>query len=460
MNSLHPILIEKFSIQSERVERTMNEKIYKNIIIGGGIAGLSLGGRLKSDCVIIEREEALGGLSRSYDFCGTKFDVGPHIIFSKNDEVLEKHSTMVPTNKIRRSNQIFTHGRYVKYPFENDLSSLPTEINKYCLHEFLHNPYEEIEYTNMQQFFLKTFGQGICDEYLLPYNKKIWKFDPACLDTQMVDRIPKPPAEDIIKSSAGENTEGYLHQLYYHYPVSGGFQSIINKYEEEFLNSNENNSIILNAEILNIDKDKIWKVRLSDGREILGEKLVNTAPIHEFRKLVKLPEDIDTTIERLLYNSIHIVMVATKKDTIGDHFALYIPDENVIFHRLSKLNYLGKNYSGVNGESILMAEVTFRPESALSGLSDTDVAKETVNGLVNLGFIDQKDLVSTKVLSEKYAYVIYDLNHRKNTDKVLSYLESIGIYSAGRFALFEYLNTDAVVEKSWSLAERLENDYK
>ena len=40
----------------------MNEKIYKNIIIGGGIAGLSLGGRLKSDCVIIEREEALGGL--------------------------------------------------------------------------------------------------------------------------------------------------------------------------------------------------------------------------------------------------------------------------------------------------------------------------------------------------------------------------------------------------------------
>ena len=240
----------------------MAQKHHKNIIIGGGIAGLSLGGRLNSDSIIIEREKTLGGLSRSYDFCGTKFDVGPHIIFSKNEEVLTKHSSMIPTNKIRRSNQIYIHNRYVKYPFENDLSSLPKEVNLYCLNEFLNNPYEKMDYNNMQQFFLKTFGQGICDEYLIPYNKKIWKFDPSCLDTQMVERIPKPPAEDIIKSSAGQKTEGYLHQLYYHYPNNGGFQSLIDEYELEFRTNNNQSEIMLSTEILSIEKNEKWKVAL------------------------------------------------------------------------------------------------------------------------------------------------------------------------------------------------------
>ena len=436
----------------------MAQKHHKSIIIGGGIAGLSLGGRLDSDSIIIERDKTLGGLSRSYDFCGTKFDVGPHIIFSKNDEVLSKHSSMVPTNKIKRSNQIYIHNRYVKYPFENDLSSLPKKVNLHCLNEFLNNPYEKMDYNNMQQFFLKTFGQGICDEYLIPYNKKIWKFDPSCLDTQMVERIPKPPAEDIIKSSAGQKTEGYLHQLYYHYPDSGGFQSLIDKYDLEFCANNNQNEIMLNTEILSIEKNEKWKVTLSDRTIITGDRLINTAPIHEFKNLIQLPKAIDSTINNLLYNSIHIVMIAATEDTIGDNFALYIPQEDVIFHRLSKLNFLGENYFGKNGETILMAEITFRPKSSLSKRSDNEILQATIEGLETLGFVKEQNIVDSKILTEKYAYIIYDLNHRKNTDTALSALKKLGINSVGRFALFEYLNTDGVVEKSWALADELNND--
>ena len=39
------------------------------------------------------------------------------------------------------------------------------------------------------------------DTYLRPYNAKIWKYDPAFLDLQMVGRIPKPPAEDILSGA-------------------------------------------------------------------------------------------------------------------------------------------------------------------------------------------------------------------------------------------------------------------
>ena len=70
----------------------------------------------------------------------------------------------------------------------------------------------------MLQFFFKIFGEGITKTYLEPYNQKIWKFEPSFMDTQMVERIPKPPKIDIINSARGKKLEGYKHQLYFHYP--------------------------------------------------------------------------------------------------------------------------------------------------------------------------------------------------------------------------------------------------
>ena len=113
-------------------------------------------------------------------------------------ENIEKH---------RRSNRILHKKQFVQYPFENDLSKLPKEDIEYCLNSFLNNPYENYDVQNMLQFFLKTFGEGITNTYLRPYNEKIWKFDPCFMDTQMVERIPNPPKEDIIRSANGETSD-------------------------------------------------------------------------------------------------------------------------------------------------------------------------------------------------------------------------------------------------------------
>jgi protoporphyrinogen oxidase len=200
------------------------------LILGAGVAGLSLASFLDRPAIVPERESTVGGLSRSYDMNGIAYDIGPHIIFSKNQEVLDLHTSIIPTTKLRRSNQILFRGRFVKYPFENDLSAIDPIDRDYCLTEFLNNPYEHNDTGNMLQFFLRTFGEGITRLYLAPYNEKIWKFDPSCLDTQMVERIPKPPKEDVIASARGVATEGYTHQLYYHYPRAGGFQTMVDAY--------------------------------------------------------------------------------------------------------------------------------------------------------------------------------------------------------------------------------------
>lgn len=74
---------------------------------------------------------------------------------------------------------------------------------------------------------------------------------------------------------------------------------------------------------------------------------------------------------------------------------------------------------------------------------------------MKLGFVNADDVVSVDTRTEKYAYVIYDLDHRKNVDLVLSWLRAQGIESVGRFAEFEYLNSDGVVEHTLALARKI-----
>ena len=154
------------------------------------------------------------------------------------------------------------------------MGSLPKKEKEYCLQEFLNNPYENYIAENMQQFFLKTFGEGITKTYLQPYNEKIWKYDPTFMDVQMVERIPKPPKEDVIKSANGEETEGYTHQLYFNYPKKKGFQSLIDSYSEE--NLKKGNKIKTNTQIEKINKtNEGWNIYTNEGL-FKSQHLINT----------------------------------------------------------------------------------------------------------------------------------------------------------------------------------------
>ncbi len=424
----------------------------ETIILGGGLAGLSLADALRGSVIVLEKEKALGGLCRSFMLNGVNYDIGPHILFSKNRQVLDRLTALTQVNLLRRSNKIFHGGKFVKYPFENDLASLSAPERDRCVGEFIHNPYEKMPADNMLQFFLKTFGEGITRLYLQPYNEKIWKFDPAFMDTQMVERIPKPPKEDVLKSARGIPTEGYLHQLYFNYPKKGGISALITGLAKRL---NGRARIINPIKIISIKKSaKIWTIRTDKGI-FTAPRLVNCMPLHELFKYISVPADVKPAFSDLKYNSIHIAAISAKKDGLGNNFAATFADKSLIFHRLSKINFLGPEYRPADGSSVLLAEVTFRPGSYLSKMSREAIVKKIEEDLNRINLVKKRYLREVVLGTFEYAYVIYDLNHRKNTDKVLKYLADIGITSCGRFAEFEYLNMDMTAERSMKTADRL-----
>ncbi len=433
-------------------------------ILGGGLSALSLAYFLQKDenideIHILEKDFRPGGLCRTYIKNGIEYDVGPHIIFSKDKEILDLMNNLLGENieKHRRSNRILHKKRFVQYPFENDLSKLPKEDIDYCVNAFIHNPYENYEAKNMLQFFLKTFGEGITNTYLRPYNEKIWKFDPAFMDTQMVERIPKPPKEDIIRSANGETIDGYLHQLYFTYPKHGGTEALIRAFISEL---SIKVKIHTNAEVKGLEKTaRGFRVTTANGA-YESDRVVSTMPVNELVHIYYdplKPEEILNTADNLKYNSIAICIVNVKKDYAGDNYAFMVADKNVRFHRISKLDFMGEGYHK-EGTATYMAEITYRKNDLNDKASDEELVLKVIEGLETIGFIDsEEDVNFTELKRFEYAYVIYDLNHRQNMDLIRQYFDSQGIYLNGRFGAFEYLNMDAIIRQSKQLAETIRN---
>lgn len=429
----------------------------KYVILGGGLSAISTAFFLQErndaeEILILEKEERPGGLCRSITKDGYTYDIGPHILFSKDKEMLSLMLEVLgEKNDLRRSNQIIYKGRYVQYPFENDLSKLPKEDLDYCVAHFLNNPYENYEAENMLQFFLKTFGEGITNAYLRPYNEKIWKYDPCFMDTQMVDRIPKPTHEEIMRSASGETVDGYVHQLYFHYPSSGGIEAVV----QGFIKRLDSKCTLLCGEkITELRKVKDRFEVVSNGKKIKADRIISTIPLQELKTICEMPDKVAESIHNLRYNSILIAFVKTKEDLCGNNFAFMNPEKDIIFHRISKMDFLGEKYQ-CNSGATYMVEITYREKDHIDSLPEEVLKEKIAYGMKKISFVrDEKDIEFMNLTRHPYAYVIYDLNHKKNMNIVREYCCSQGIFLNGRFGNFEYWNMDRVIRESKNLVEQ------
>lgn len=422
-------------------------------ILGGGLTGLTLATNLKHQFEVLEKNPDCGGLCRSLQEEGFTFDYGgAHIIFSRNQVPIDFMKSMLGDNLVkgRRNNKVYYKGAYVKYPFENGLSDLPKQDNFECLYYYLKNDYPAP--SNFKEWIYYTFGKGIAEKYLVPYNEKIWNYDPARMSMHWMEgRVPRPPVEDVIKSAIGIETEGYTHQLYFFYPRTGGIQALISSMETKAPHIKRNYSIIELSR-----KAGQWIV--SDGREQRKyDKLVSTIPVFSLiDALADVPMEIKDALNRLRYNSLICVMLGINAPQINDLTAVYIPDKEFLPNRIGfPMNFSAENVPP--GKSSLVAEITTNKGDLVYDMSDADITDHVVKGLHERKIINSKDVCFTRVMRTQYAYVVYDLDYLRNIKIVRDYIKDIGIILCGRFAEFEYLNMDACIERALLTSERLNN---
>src|SRR3984957_8668383 len=101
-----------------------SERRGRVVVVGAGPAGLSCGYELARDgypIVVLEQDPRyVGGLARTVEYRGFRFDIGGHRFFSKNPEI-EALWTELLGDRMRecsRLSRVYYNGRFFKYPLE------------------------------------------------------------------------------------------------------------------------------------------------------------------------------------------------------------------------------------------------------------------------------------------------------------------------------------------------------
>ena len=346
----------------------------------------------------------------------------------------------------KRNTKIFYKDRFVKYPFENGLSGLPAEDRFFCLNEYIKTLIasekgELPPVKNFRDWIYATFGKGIAECYLVPYNTKIWNYPPERMSAHWVEgRVPRPPVEDVIRSALGIETEGYTHQAVFWYPQEGGIEALVRAIAAPVMDR-----VTCGFQVSHIRKSRSgWEI--SDGaRTVHADKLISTIPLqHLIPALEGVPEKVRQAVSSLRYTSVCSVFIG-KTGTVPDISWLYVPSLEIgLMNRVS----FPSNYStGVapEGCSSILAEITYNEGDPLTRMSENEIITHVIDSLKTMDLIRNEDIVYTGIAKHRFAYVVYDLDYLANIKIVREYCEAIGIDLVGRFARFEYLNMDACI---------------
>lgn len=412
----------------------------KAAVLGAGISGLSAA-RLLTECgcdvTVYEKNKTVGGLARSRITEGILYDPhGGHILNSKHPEVMEWVFSLYNKENWKfteRNAKIYFNGKFVSYPFELSLCELDEEDAVNCVHDFILSQQGERP-DNYRDWLVWNFGQSICDYYMIPYNEKIWAYPLERMETHWMEgKMPLPTKKDMIRSMLLKDpTERKMPHSTFYYPLLGGIQSFVNAMADGLRVSTD-------CPVKKIEHvaDK-WYVN-GDGTY---DTVISTIPLPVVKDVMDLPECVKESISGLKYNSLTTVLFECPETDIT---WLYIPSHDYRSHRVGYQSALTPNAGNKTGGGCAALEI-------IGNYFD-------VEGLDKAGNVLPEELGYTKTLDSEfteYAYVIHDLNIRRNLACINEYFDTLqGFELLGRWGRWNYNNMDMCIWDAMSLVKQI-----
>jgi len=426
------------------------------LLIGGGASGLSLGLLLESP--ILEASPYAGGHATSTMHHGYTFDRGPHIMFSRSQFLLDCMVKSLGSNvhTCTRNNKVYVSGRLAKYPIENDLAAFAPAVaaellTSYVTSQMQQSPVQEHE--NLAEWFTAHFGEAMTSLYFRPYNEKVWKTKLEELSMTWSERIPKPPVADVIRGAVGVPTEGYLHQLHYQYPKTGGYSSLMNAWARGI----PSHKMSLNSPVTRIRRVNGHLEVETHSSIVTSREVVSTIPLRDLVEIfVGTPPAIKDAVRRLKTNATIIVTLGLRGIDPNQWTAVYIPDPEFLPNRLSWPAVFSPENAPAGCFSV-QAEIICRTLGDLSHLTDRQICDHVVDGIHKRGLLtDEAEVEHEFVERYELAYVVYTQGYEMDLAEVKTWFQSQGVHIHGRFGSHNYLNVDGCLAESIALAARLD----
>jgi len=447
------------------------------VIVGAGPTGLSAAYHLGEDAMLLEQCDRVGGWCRSIEVNGFTFDYAGHIMFTNDAYVQHMYRVLLGDNVHWQDREawVYSKGVHTRYPFQGALYGLPRDVVRECLLGAIEARYGAtatpsdsceaprdccgdgvLEATapvgvaangngaagprppaNFEEFIYRVWGAGIAKHFAIPYNRKLWAVPLDQMETSWLGgRVPLPDLAEMIDGALGPVAKPMGPNARFGYPLRGGFQALMDGFLPHL-----RGPVRLKSSVRGVSARQ-RRLQTSDGRTVPYEVLVSTMPLPTLVRLLgdEAPSAVQDAAAALRHVSVRCVHLGIGRPALTEKHWIYYP-EDTVFHRVFVQGNASPHCNPPGGFG-LTCEITYSPHKPLPAEGDALVARCLADcrkvGLVG----DDDPLWAAATVDLPHAYVVYDHARAENVALVRRWLEQHDIVVAGRYAEWEYYNSD------------------
>lgn len=411
----------------------MKPVVDKNIVVlGAGIAGISAAYHLQKMGLQVRVYEAncqAGGLLDNFSIEGFRFDNAVHLSFASEPEVREVFDK-TPYFAHPAISWCWDNTHWLKHPVQNNMFPLGVKERVEMIAGLLARP--DIEVVNYHGWLVYQYGEIIATRWQLPYTTKYWTVAAEELGVGWIgNRVRRADVREVLYGAFTSETPSYYYATEMRYPKKGGYRSFIEPMIAQ-LDIGYNHRV---SEIYLAKK----QISFGNGKLVNFDVLINTMPLPELIKIIdEVPDEVRAAAATLFATSVDLISVAFNKVDVQPHLWFYIYDEDIFAARAYSPSI--KSPDNVpDGCSSLQFEIYSSPRKPQVHSPD-EMKKNTMMALKKMGLVKSEDEVlfmHHKQLA--WGNVVFDLGMEERRAIVRSWLEKVGIKTAGRFGEWDYL---------------------
>lgn len=457
----------------------MTEQYVDFLVLGGGVSGLGFAKRVAEhgkSVLVLEKEDIVGGLSRSIEYKGFYLDFCAHRFHTKNQVLLDEILSLpgLKMEKHIKKSRTFVFDKYVKYPFEVQdlLRAMPITKSIPAGFSFLWNIVSKKFKTkpklrSFEDWFAYIYGYKLYEVMAKHYTAKVWRHDPREISADWADQ--RLQGEDLVKLlkrivkkiltldfrsyDLADDTLAPDGGPFY-YPLRG-----IQELPDALARAADEKGakILTSARITRIDTATRTVYYEHDGESRMAKygQLISTIPLHTFYNLQeKRSPDVERALGGLKYMDIIFVFLFLDVPRVSNDHWLYFHDKDIIFNRAVEFS----NWSPVMcppGKTSICFDITSFEGSPEWEMSDKDLIERTVSDAGKARYVKREHVKDALVTRIKYAYPFYDLDYRDKLDTIVGFLETKHEHLLGRTGIFRYNNSDNSIEMGFELADKM-----